>query len=321
MDHLPEVVDPFEPIYIPYLGGELYDGLDFAGYPARQNWQIDLLVGEDRQGRTSLEAAQFLQTWLYFGMLYEALRINEDDCMDLETFVRIDSDSHYKFITTRRLPELMRNWHRRIKNIHDYREYYNRFRDCMRLGCGVWRDLMEKSTDENNVRLLSHEILLSIQILGAALDIGITEICGSRADYTWRVVPRSQWLMQRMIRQGWCPTVLEQLSRPCATFLYYCSLLGPQRHGDDHSKCSTSGRACLATNIGKDKEYVAKHVVEGCHCQPIVIPTGDGSPIANAIIHGGVPVIHLRYDGTELDVDIQAHTASKPIGYTAISHV
>ena len=86
-----------------------------------------------------------------------------------------------------------------MKQMNDVEAYHGRLREAMALSCGVWRDLMDARTDSKNMQLLSHEVLLSIQILGAALDIGICEICGSRADYTWRVIPRSACLMQRMI--------------------------------------------------------------------------------------------------------------------------
>jgi hypothetical protein len=145
MDHLPKVNDPHESIDIPYLGGKKYDGLDFGGYPERENWQITLLVTGNLQRRTVVEAAQFLQTWLYFGMLHEALKLAEDNRIDLKDFIRIDDKSLQKFITTRQLPELLQNWHQRVKQIQDVSAYYERFRACMNHSCGVWRDLMESS--------------------------------------------------------------------------------------------------------------------------------------------------------------------------------
>src|SRR5436190_12720401 len=119
MDHLPKVKDRHEPIDIPYLGGEKYDGLDFGRYPGRQNWQISLLIDGDLQGRTALEAAQFLQTWLYFGMLHEALHLTEDDVIDLKDFIRIDDKSRQKFITTHQLPEHLLNWQQQVKQMQD----------------------------------------------------------------------------------------------------------------------------------------------------------------------------------------------------------
>ncbi|KAK5011676.1 hypothetical protein LTR28_009141 [Elasticomyces elasticus] len=321
MDHLPAVVNPHDPITIPYLGGNEYDGLDFGGYPKRQNWQINALLDGDLQGRTHVKAAQFLQTWLYFGMLHVALRLSEDDQIHLGIFIRIDGRSRQKFITTHQLPHLLQTWHQRVKQMKNVEIYYKRFHECMEIVCGVWRDLMKTSSDRSNPQLLSHEVLLSIQILGAALDAGITSICGSGADYTWRIVPRSTWLMQRMISQGWCPNIVEQISRPCATFLYYASLLGPPRPGADHSGCSAQGRACLAANLKDGDRYVTKHVLEGCECEHVVISAQEGSLVADAIESGDIPVIHLRDDGTNLVVGTERYKASKPIDYIAISHV
>jgi len=254
-------------------------------------------------------------------MLHESLSLVEDDRFQLGNFVRVDEKMQNKFISTHSLPQLMEAWHQRVKQMDDTKAYYQRFRKAMDVSCGVWRDLMMASNNEKNLQLLSHEVLLSIQILGAALDVGITELCGSRADYVWWVVPRSNWLIRRMVNQGWCPRMVEQLYRPCATFLYYASLLGPPRRGDDHSKCSAGSKACLGTNVKDGEKYVTKHVLESCGCDDIVISTGDESAVANAISRGDIPVIHLKDDGTELVVEIQAYRPSEPIGYTAISHV
>lgn len=334
MDHLPTVSTPYQPVSIPYLGGDEYDGLDFAGYPTRQHWQIEYLLQgdvhkgnlqrDDLQPRTLVEAAQFLQTWLYFGMLHEALILLGDDRPHLRDFVRVGDDSQQEYITTWLLPELLRNLQQQIKQRQDVTEYYERFRSCMNISCGVWRDLMETSTKSIGPRLLGDDILLSIQILGAALDYGITEICRSTelywTEYTWSVIPRSTWLMERMIEQGWCPSIVGQLSRSGATFLYYASLLGPPRR-KDHVKCSLKGKACEASNMDDRKTFVLKHVDETCLCEPLVIQTGDGSKVAMAINRGNIPIIHVIDDGGRLQVDIREYSVLEPIPYTAISHV
>jgi hypothetical protein len=80
-------------------------------------------------------------------------------------------------------------------------------------------------------------------------------------------------------------------------------------------------QACLTTNIDEGEEYVAKHVIEGCNCEHFFISTADESLVANAIIRGEIPVVHMRDDDMELVVDIQTHTPSSPMRYTAISHV
>jgi hypothetical protein len=329
MDHLPRVSNPHEPIDIPYLGGPLYDGRDFEAYPASQQWDIERLQDGDLQGRSSAEAAQFLQSWLYFGMLYEAFRLVESDHVNLTEFLRTDELSQKKYIwcvTTARLPGLFRTWHQRVMQVPNITEsherdrfhYYTRFRNCMELACDVWRHLMKQSGNE---QILSHEVLLSIQMLGAALDIGVTEVCGDRSEYTWRVVPPSTWLIQRMIGQGWCPCIVQQLSKPDATFLYYASLLSPPRKGDDHSECRAEGKACVAANVKDGVKYVSKHVVDACKCDYVTIDTGDGSKVAETIEMGDIPVIHLKGEGEGLKVDICSHSKEKPLPYTALSHM
>lgn len=320
MDHLPAVADPHEPIYVPYLGGLEYDGLEFCGYPTRQAWEVSRLLEGDLQGRTATEAAQFLQTWLYFGMLHESLSLDIDDRFQLGDFVRFDEERQEKLISTRPLPELMKSWRQRVKQMNDTKAYYQLFRKAMDMSCSVWRDLMVASNNQKPAQLLGPEILLSIQMLGAALDVGVTEICGSWADYVWWVVPRSSWLMQRMVNQGWCPRMVDQLYRPWATFLYYASLLGPPRCAGDHSKCSAGSPTCVAANVNNEK-YVTKHVSEVCTCDDIVIQTGEGSVIANAISCGDIPVIRVKDDGKELVVEVQVRSDRDPVGYTAISHV
>ncbi len=175
MDHLPTVLEPYQPIEVPYLGGKRYDGLDFLGYPARQHWQVDALIEGDLQGRTLIEAAQFLQTWLYFGMIREALTFNADDQIPWDDFVRVNQFGQ-SIISTTRLPDLLTTLITNIRaaKLHKgHIAYFERFRNCMELSCSVWKTLMQ-DTDGTALNLLSPEIMLSIQILGEDLDIGIT---------------------------------------------------------------------------------------------------------------------------------------------------
>lgn len=341
MEHLPPVANPYEPIQIPYLGGPEYDGLDFAGYPTRQNWDTDRLLVGDIQGRTAIEASQFLQTWLYFGMLHEAIRIEESDMADLSVFIRLDSETQRAFITTSSLNEIMSTWLQRLQAYPDAPDegqrknsvlsktkhapaYYQRFRATMQSACGVWRLLMQPpSLELAALNLLSPEILLSIEILGAALDCGVTEVCGSRSEYSWRINPRSEWLMARMVRQGWCACIVEQLSKPCRSFLYYASLMGPPKPQVDHSGCSRDEGAFCAQGNVRDDTYVPKHVQDGCQCVPVAVDTGDESLIARAIQGGAIPLVKIMHDvdSDDIRVEVDYYSDDRRLPYIAISHV
>jgi hypothetical protein len=322
MDHLPSVLEPYQPIEVPYLGGKRYDGLDFLSYPTRQHWQVDALIKGDLQGRTPIEAAQFLQTWLYFGMIREALTFNEGDQILWDDFVRVNK-SGQNIISTSRLPDLLTALIAKLKAAKlqgGHRAYFERFRNCMERSCIVWKTFIQ-DTDGIASHLLSPEIMLSIQILGEDLDIGITEICERRPRkyaYTWRGIP-SSFLMKRMISQGWCPCIVNELSTPSTTFLYYSSLLGPPDL-TDHSHCLVEAKFCSAKNVDSGN-YKIKHISESCKCNHIYIPTGEESKVADAIRNGHIPVIHVKDDSTNLIVDVDIHSRSNPVAYTAISHV
>lgn len=330
MEHLPFVKNPYEPISIPYLGGPEYDGLEFADYPARRfggNFLFPKLLTGDLQGKTELEIAQFLQTWLFFGMIYEAYRLSEDHFVDQRSLVRVDPVTTVEYITTVGLPRLFDIWRDSLKYIprdsKEFVQYYERYRASMVTACSVYRKLMAQSEIKGATPLLSHEILLSIQILGAAIDIGVTEVCSNNAKYTWRVVPRSGWLMERMISQGWCPCIVEQISSPCTTFLYYASLLGPPTLGKDHSNCRSNSRACVAANVKDNVKYVSRHVEDGCECEFVVIDTGPDSKISLSVSRGELPLIQLSSENENGDVtvDVASYSEDDPIPYIAISHV
>lgn len=71
MDHLPTPNQPaIEPIQIPLLEAENYDGGDFEGYPARQGY--DTRSAQEWEAifqHPSPEFQAFLQRWLYFGTI------------------------------------------------------------------------------------------------------------------------------------------------------------------------------------------------------------------------------------------------------------
>jgi hypothetical protein len=323
MDHLPNVLEPYQPLEIPYLGWR-YDGLDFAGYPFRQCWDVDALLTGDLQGRTPIEAGQFLQAWLYFGMICEALRFNAGDQIPLQEFV-CWNQSHQMIISTRRLPALLTILIARLRvarSRNDHTVYFEQFRKSMEHACMVWKCLQEENTNRTVRGLLCPEILLSIQVLGATLDIGITEVCKSSPDnfdYTWEITAHSTFLMQRMVGQGWCPSVVEQLSSRHMTFLYYVSILGPPSPVD-HSRCEAKSRSCYGKTVDAGN-YKINHVSENCNCNLVSIPTGEASKLATAIQDGNIPVIHLIHDGPDIFLDIDIHSPSNPTAYTAISHV
>ncbi|KAJ5871113.1 uncharacterized protein N7529_003466 [Penicillium soppii] len=60
-----------DPIQIPCLSHEPYDGEDFPKYPERAGWDIDRLLAGDFSQHPAEPTGAFLQNWLYFGVLWE----------------------------------------------------------------------------------------------------------------------------------------------------------------------------------------------------------------------------------------------------------
>ncbi len=77
MDHLSKPENPFKPLAIPFLGAPHYDGGDFAGYPERMGFNIEIMPLGLVRDKSLDDVAAFLQMWLYFGTLKEVLGICE----------------------------------------------------------------------------------------------------------------------------------------------------------------------------------------------------------------------------------------------------
>jgi hypothetical protein len=85
MDHLPLPADPLEPFYVPYLGeGIEYDGGDFDQYPTRMGWHERTVSEWDELFQhPTKEFEGFLQTWLFFGVLYALSGDENHDRLDM----------------------------------------------------------------------------------------------------------------------------------------------------------------------------------------------------------------------------------------------
>jgi hypothetical protein len=77
MDHFPVFDTCYPPLRVPSLStpgtDDFYDNQGFYGYPRRRGWGIGDEVS--LRGRGKEETNIFLQSWLYFGFLSEAMSI------------------------------------------------------------------------------------------------------------------------------------------------------------------------------------------------------------------------------------------------------
>ncbi|KAA6407111.1 MAG: hypothetical protein FRX48_09177 [Lasallia pustulata] len=313
MDHYAPVSNPYRPVRVPYLGGQ-YDGLNFAGYPSRRNWDIIRLQQGDFQGASRNDAARFLQTWLYFGLLQEVLGMP----IAVTDFFRPDGPEEY-VVTTAKLPDYLRRWKLQFDQLLPAaREVHNdRAIEGLRNSYYVWRGFVEGERDNGILNPIQPEIELSIQVLATTLEHCLIEVCHvANGNVPFFRLARNPWLTQRMIGDGWCPSVIEQIWNPVHLAVqYYASILGPPARRLDHSTCEAGNRGCNARTVD-DAVYVTSHRTGSCDCGFLGANPEDLTRIVRA---SNIPLISVTWgdSGPSLEL-IPFHDGMK---YTAISHV
>jgi hypothetical protein len=330
MEHLPPVDNPYEPVFVPFIADQ-YDGLDFIGYPVRRGLDLDRLTKGDFQNLSSDQVASFLQTWLYFGLLHGILGIN----FPAENFIRVD-ESGKKWLTTEKLPKVLRGI-RYLMNKEKEMPYYtdeyvkthnDMLNKCFRHCHDVWEEFSRLNERFGIPNPMSPEVALGIQILAITLQVGATEICGGKpGEPTYRKLPwetgrhwritRSKFMNERMVSQGWCPTVVKQIwSKQNPLGQYYASLLGPPRRKLDHSSCNFDDTDCEA--MKKQPLSKGKHENEGCQCETLLV---DVAKLCEIIEIYEVPVLRLLEQNGRPFLDVVSCASQPGLEYTAMSHV
>jgi hypothetical protein len=109
-DHLPLPRRPlYDPTEVVYLGGgEAYDGGSFITYTSRRGWSDKDICDPSKSGRPVEEIVTFFQTWLFWGLLTDVLRIpiHERHLVGQNKWGQL-------VITTKHLPELILRWFNR----------------------------------------------------------------------------------------------------------------------------------------------------------------------------------------------------------------
>jgi hypothetical protein len=328
MEHLPPVSSPYEPVLVPYIVDEEYDGLEFADYPNRKGFDINSLLKGDFKNRSPGEIAAFLQTWLYFGLIHEIFKVKLDKYL-----VRKDAKGK-NWITTEKLPHFLRSvrlFVEKEKKSPEYTLEYvqkrnERITNALRTSLDMWQGFQKLGQKDP----MSPEVALGIQILAIILQVGLTEILGGKqGEKDYRVVPwekgdvrhwrtsRNEWLEERMIRQGWCPVILEQTRLDFNIVgVYYCSLLGPPGRKLNHTECKKDEPDCDAMRTFETEH--GTHVIEGCTCEFLVV---DSSKLGDIVARDEIPILRLCEEEGKPLLEVVSSDSEEGLEYTAMSHV
>lgn len=308
MDHLPTSAGK-PPIEIPYLCRDMYDGGEFATFPQRRGWHLETLLFKE----LSLskvpkdEATSFLQSWMYFGLLYHVFQpipVNFDPF----DFVRQDHNGR-QLITTRKLPEYVLKWAgwEEQRTPEQRLERFNYMKSCFSL---LQRFTIVYCHEDMSQWPLDPEICLSIIILADSLMKAGFDILnvGLGFNIDWG---SSNLLVGTMKNSGWCIRAISTLLKGQQIHnLYYASTLGPPEVLRNHENCNE--HVCQWEQVDEGN-YEVKHQ-NGCGGCDFIGPPMER--IIDIIQVMKPPVIRLTEQG-----EINVLEAEDGTPYVAISHV
>ena len=318
MEHLPSA-GYSEPIVVPYVCHEMYDGGSYAGYPGRQGFdKTRLLLGEFGD-KTPKEMASFHQSWLYFGLLHEVFAVL-GDAYDPWDFVRTTADGR-KVVTTERLGAYVARWERYEEEVTPEAKQarYEALRTCFdevdastRRYCHHKSELHHQPTSiEPQYWPIGPKIALSILVLAETLTFAAMDILHERFRLFYG---DSSLLIDSMQKNGWCPSVLEMLissSAACVQMVHYATTLGKHAEESAHHRCSAF--RCKELDLD-ETTYVTKHTQECPGCE-FLHPPRDMFAI---LARGNTPVIRLREEEGDVRLEL---VESRFHSYVALSHV
>lgn len=313
---------------IPCFCREEYSWDDFLSYPQHEGWDMDDIFDpefwvdfdetESDNGITEGTALDFIQSWLFFGLL----RLTFDNLARFEDFVDQDSGGT-TVIHTKNLLKVAEHHAAQPKKM----DRFDHIVDCLQTASSVYNTLVVAGS-------LDPMFLLSI---GLTLDFvcsynqrlydpsGFRIESISKDPFTReqpgmaefedsdKLVP---FLTSEMVSSGWCPNAAARMSRSRLSLStkYVASTLSPPDIMKDHGKCTKN--ACQANMICKET-YKHQHAEAECNCDLVHV---DMSQLCGILDKGSIPVVkpsNIQASGRPL----QLEESTKETNYVAISHV
>jgi hypothetical protein len=131
--------------------------------------------------------------------------------------------------------------------------------------------------------------------------------------------PAAKLLLNRLVENGWC---IHQAIQVCQTYDYQIVNYLSSLHRRvslriSHEACPLSDR-CIAHDVDltNQNSYKQRHVIEGCGCPQVSVPTDD---VLSIIEKGGIPIISLKAkDGQFVLKVVKCQPWTR---FAAVSHV
>lgn len=328
MDHLPTSKQAIrkDSTAVPFLCQRDYDYGPFLDYPTRSGMLPALSAGDIIPGRLPFlqhekvhampkhEVEPLLQTWLFFGLIYELLGPN----FKPQDFIRFskDVDEQHKSLTTSSLVHELDQWVAQVqsKTIKSLPSY-DRIAECLRLTYAV---LGAVCPDFDPVMKLSLASLGEILTFSANKAFAIDVARENKCPLNWgRHVDAAYW-RPRFLEAGWCISQTARMLVPGNNYLQTLHFLASlDQPGSDgiHQFCDEQRCLVNQTNVSN---YQTRHTKRDCKCEELLV---DSDSVFGILKTGSFPLLRLKesqnLDGISIDV-VPSDGASQ---YVALSHV
>lgn len=325
MDHLPTPKNAVtnERTIVPYVCLKGYDGGSFLTYSIREGVTHALPSDGNVPGGSPYrqhervyptpkqEQEDFLQRWLFFGLIHEILgdRYRPEDLVsNIET-----DDGQNPTVSTLGLVEALDNW---ISDIHagfvNPRHTYEHIAECLRL---AFATIHGAGPD------FDPRIKFSLASLGELFTLATNEAYNVTANKCPSAFARlmdleyAYWKTP-MLSSGWCPSQVRVNveNHWYLQTMHFLTFLGQPASDGFHRRCSND--RCLAYQ-NELATYQTKHLT-GCNCEYISI---DTKRLTEILESGSLPLLRIQESHTLNGLSIELVPSQSTTRYIALSHV
>jgi hypothetical protein len=294
-----------------------YDRQEFSTFPYRQDFQFDEFTSAG-------EAASFIQSWLYFGLLEAILK----KPLDRSTFLVRYEGRPGNFVSSRALACIDLQFLPLQDSEEDDDDDLPHGGEDMERIFHLVEFAEQKGIDLDKTYKSAPDplpvILLSIRVLVETLYVVFLGVLkhGEWHRMIWQLpdtksAATTRLISRTMLNNGWCPFQIRsalELRTPLVCYVAQMHRHQPPRIM--HANCAEES-GCIAFNVSNGK-YETRHVMDGCSCKPVPIPVFE----MRRIIHdGGIPLAFTKRDKKTGKISLGIKAATSADLYVAFSHV